>query len=911
MDNKVRIKIADSNHEQFAPTMINDIIMYSTLSNQGFHIGIANTSNFISFKNNKTNIYNPIEILQDMKVYGNIYDVNGNPYTAGSLSSNSISTAYIEDKAITSEKIQDNTIDSRLLQDRSVTNYKIALNTIQLENLDSMLLSASNILPGQFSNSPFSFQNNVGINRWPPTCALDIIGGAFIGNTLRDKYAKINENGNPYILDIIHDDYDGRGIKFINNICTRGNTEDSTYATISFMTPNLEDDKFKRIQFGKSSSRCFEIDFTPSNTNDLVSMKVLKNGTTSSHLYITENGIGINNANPNHALDITGDVNIEGNLQFTGAHIEVQGNVLDFNNSNITMKPGSNFNIQVRDYLDVRNSECNVIIRGTNNQYLGIATSNPKATLHVAGNTIIDGSISTSNNINTNLINCKGINITNGNIICSNNSFNITGYASSNSLIHAQPINIITPLANYDGVIRSSLTSSHETSWTHFVATVDNNAVFQVARDGIVLAPKIFVDSNIGIGISDPKEKLEIDGNIKISGVFYGNGIGISNINANNITSGTIPHFYLDDIPASRITSATMLADRIFAGTFGVANGNNLINLNATNINGVLKNTVTFDTGITFKSKDNVNRFLYENNGSTHLYSGCNLLLNSSNIFFNGGNINITSNHTLSAPNIKAGYLYGDGNNITNIKASELTGDLGSQFRFPTNFWIKSLDEENRFMLNSNTYISAPNRIVLGSTESIYTESNQLYIQTDYQDMTCLTATNMAINQNLSDKENELKGTLSLKHPNNTNAVLRAITISRQDEVTAYITAVGNYYGDSSYFTSDDRIKTEKTDIVNATDTIMKLHPQEYQKWSSINRTSDDISVKESGLIAQEVYNNVPELRHLVMLPEDSKPDENDWGGKLHLNYTGFIAYLIKAIQELKEEINVIKTTSK
>lgn len=88
--------------------------------------------------------------------------------------------------------------------------------------------------------------------------------------------------------------------------------------------------------------------------------------------------------------------------------------------------------------------------------------------------------------------------------------------------------------------------------------------------------------------------------------------------------------------------------------------------------------------------------------------------------------------------------------------------------------------------------------------------------------------------------------------------------------------------------------------------------------------------VKESGLIAQQVFYEAPELRHLVSIPEgaDSNllyssnvdlsttdpnidPDYTNlgWGSNLAaVNYNGIIPYLVRALQEKDSEIQDLKT---
>lgn len=63
------------------------------------------------------------------------------------------------------------------------------------------------------------------------------------------------------------------------------------------------------------------------------------------------------------------------------------------------------------------------------------------------------------------------------------------------------------------------------------------------------------------------------------------------------------------------------------------------------------------------------------------------------------------------------------------------------------------------------------------------------------------------------------------------------------------------------------RLKTEEKLIENATETIMKLSPQIYKKYGDLKHESGEKI--ESGLIAQDVWYNTPELRHTVSLPMD------------------------------------------
>jgi hypothetical protein len=131
---------------------------------------------------------------------------------------------------------------------------------------------------------------------------------------------------------------------------------------------------------------------------------------------------------------------------------------------------------------------------------------------------------------------------------------------------------------------------------------------------------------------------------------------------------------------------------------------------------------------------------------------------------------------------------------------------------------------------------------------------------------------------------------------------------------------------------SDDRIKTNEEYITNATETLMKLKPQIYDKHEKINEICDD-PTREAGLIAQDVYYDAPELRFLVSarndgiddepvnIPEEKPfvdddptkdPDYSGWGNaSAGLAYIQLVPYLIKAVQEIHQTHQTTKTELK
>ena len=99
-----------------------------------------------------------------------------------------------------------------------------------------------------------------------------------------------------------------------------------------------------------------------------------------------------------------------------------------------------------------------------------------------------------------------------------------------------------------------------------------------------------------------------------------------------------------------------------------------------------------------------------------------------------------------------------------------------------------------------------------------------------------------------------------------------------------------------------------------------------YDKKPDIENDDPTKWCKESGLTAQEIYYDAPELRHFVSrgesdtpLPEiqtsidpSQDPDYSSWGkDTASVNYIGLIAYLVKANTELHERVKALESKLK
>ena len=129
---------------------------------------------------------------------------------------------------------------------------------------------------------------------------------------------------------------------------------------------------------------------------------------------------------------------------------------------------------------------------------------------------------------------------------------------------------------------------------------------------------------------------------------------------------------------------------------------------------------------------------------------------------------------------------------------------------------------------------------------------------------------------------------------------------------------------------SDDRLKENEELIENACETLSKLRPQLYDKKPDMENNDPTTWYKDSSLIAQEIYYDAPELRHLV---HRGKPELDEEGNSIPLleiptsidpqqdpdysfrgkdpasiSYFGLIAYLVKANTELHERVKALES---
>ena len=304
-------------------------------------------------------------------------------------------------------------------------------------------------------------------------------------------------------------------------------------------------------------------------------------------------------------------------------------------------------------------------------------------------------------------------------------------------------------------------------------------------------------------------------------------------------------------------------------------------------------------------------------------------------------------------------YITGDINVSQTIYANKIIGTYSSQ-----------LNVDTHLLFASNKYIKYYNYLRfyqqgIGDTLTLHNNGNIGIRNTNPQ-------YTLHVNGNFYARTSDNKKVLSLG------------TTTWTDNLTSHSTrtVVGSFYTDSAHSyhgrvmiyshhgecdlwvdgtvyrgqeaqVSDDRFKSNEIILDNCLSTVIKLQPEfytitpihnhtknigecptyvdengdiqkDYDNWATENVEVTKSSRLESGFIAQDMYNNVPELRHLILIDENltNNPKNFDENGKLvkdivdehgkpsyiHLNYTGIIPYLAGAIKELNTTVQTQAT---
>ena len=128
----------------------------------------------------------------------------------------------------------------------------------------------------------------------------------------------------------------------------------------------------------------------------------------------------------------------------------------------------------------------------------------------------------------------------------------------------------------------------------------------------------------------------------------------------------------------------------------------------------------------------------------------------------------------------------------------------------------------------------------------------------------------------------------------------------------------GYFQGDLEYtgiliHASDRKLKKNIVEIRNCTNLIRRMAPKEFEYRSDEFPTLHLPKSHQAGLIAQDVEAVLPDLVHESVMPATGEQDKNGAAADQKpetyktVDYMGLIPYLVGAIQEQADEIDMLK----
>jgi hypothetical protein len=228
---------------------------------------------------------------------------------------------------------------------------------------------------------------------------------------------------------------------------------------------------------------------------------------------------------------------------------------------------------------------------------------------NITNSTIRNGVINGATLVNVNIPGNPNINLSK--LVSPNGSINPALQVDNLGRVGIGTTNVQNSILHVVNTLGTRITAQHidEIGWSEFATAGVNNSgafvrkwsvgstgdkrseafggqnkfyVFQYSdkNDNVVENYRLIIDSNgnMGVGTTNPLEKLHVVGNVRANG-FIGSGQGITNLNANNIATGTINEARIPNLNASKITSGTFNAS-----LFPVFNATSIPNLDASKI---------------------------------------------------------------------------------------------------------------------------------------------------------------------------------------------------------------------------------------------------------------------------------------------------------------------------------------
>jgi len=275
------------------------------------------------------------------------------------------------------------------------------------------------------------------------------------------------------------------------------------------------------------------------------------------------NRLGIGTTTPSATLDVSGNLNVLGNISGSGSSLT------NLNSSNIDRGTlsisygGTGVSSFTSNQILIGNGTNNLIQTPNltwNNNSLGIGKTNPSETLDVSGNITSIGSVKGNNG----LITSKDLLFNNiagaswqmdiSNYILNFKNDNGGTFNNKLSLTNTGNLNVIGTISG-NGSGLTSLNATNIDSGILSVSnggtgltTINSNKLLVGNGTSQIIQPSNLhwdnTNNRLGICTSNPNSALDVSGNISVLGTFIGSGSTLTNLNTSNVSSGTLSALY-------------------------------------------------------------------------------------------------------------------------------------------------------------------------------------------------------------------------------------------------------------------------------------------------------------------------------------------------------------------------------
>ena len=611
----------------------------------------------------------------------------------------------------------------------------------------------------------------------------------------------------------------------------------------------------------------------------------------------------------NNDLSVIGNVDISGNINIVSG---ANNFIFTIDGEDVILNTSNDISTNLNENFTTLNSRINNTSNDISQRITNLDTANISQSVEANAENIANTSNNISQritNLDTNVIaetanssNRFIINNVYGNDLSINGNLNVT----NNLIVSGNTTTLNTNLYNTEQLIIDNSAAGVgfeliQSNLTHDILRISNstNQVFLINNSG-----------NIGVGITNPSNKIDINGDINISGSYKINGnalqysdLGILPISLGGTGETTSQNAAKAILPSNINTGDYLKYDGTYWVGSAIVSGEWGTSSPSTITNDIYHNDSSVISGVYYASGSLVNITGNIGTGSLGekmgIYITNNSRTNAVGIGYNTiSQIGSDVDASLSIKSKNAGLVYIGNNTSTPLSISSTSVGIGTSSHSAKLHIV----ETTGTLHNANTGSVIIDHENDGGASSIIFRSKinrgNDYGFIQYQDTNEINATGSELSKLIIGTRNETSDHLILDPSGNVGIGI----YSPADKV--HIEGNLLLSGTISTYYSDERLKTITEKLNDVLPTLEKINVFKYNCNDLAESFGYNKNKVEIGLSAQQIKNYYPELVDLA--PFDSIYDK-ETGGKisksgenyLTLNYERLIPVLLQAIKEL------------